>query len=218
MYRTGDIGRWLEDGRIEFLGRKDNQIKIRGIRIEPAEIEACLNKFPEIKDVLVVKKEYKDFSYLLAYYVANEQISPDDLKFFLSSLLPDYMVPLQYVFVPEMSMTITGKIDRNSLPEPEFDSMEYVAPETATEEKLVEIWSALLGIEKEEISVTTSFFHIGGHSLNAMAFSSEVYQFFNIKIPLKELFIRPTIRFTADYIDKQMLIDEHPDNQMMVSL
>ncbi|AOM80159.1 non-ribosomal peptide synthetase [Pedobacter steynii] len=218
MYRTGDIGRWLEDGRIEFLGRKDNQIKIRGIRIEPAEIEACLNKFPEIKDVLVVKKEYKDFSYLLAYYVANEQISPDDLKFFLSTLLPDYMVPLQYVFIPEMSMTITGKIDRNSLPEPEFDSMEYVAPETPTEEKLVEIWSALLGIEKDEISVTTSFFHIGGHSLNAMAFSSEVYQFYNIKMPLKELFIRPTIRFTADYIDKQMLIDEHPDNQMVVSL
>ncbi|QEM12506.1 amino acid adenylation domain-containing protein [Mucilaginibacter rubeus] len=204
MYKTGDVGKWREDGSIEFLGRKDKQIKIRGIRIEPGEIETSLALHKDITDVIVTAKQYKQDNYLIAYYVAGAEIPAEDLKAHLTTSLPDYMIPSFFIHLNAVQRNASGKIDTHALPDPEFATLHvYKGPETLTEAVLVKIWAGLLGINEGEIGVETSFFHIGGHSLNAMSFVTEAFEALDVKVPLKDFFIKPTIRATAAYIDIQ---------------
>ncbi|NOQ28204.1 MAG: amino acid adenylation domain-containing protein, partial [Bacteroidales bacterium] len=159
LYRTGDIARWLTDGNIEFLGRIDHQVKIRGFRIELGEIESVLLKHENIKESVVLVREENNEKYLCAYIVSKEEQNHEDLRAYLSSQLPDYMLPSYFVELESLPLTTNGKVNRKALPAPEIKAGDdYVAPSTEIEEKLLEIWSEVLNIEKEEISTKANFF------------------------------------------------------------
>ena len=202
LYRTGDLARWLSDGNIEYLGRIDHQVKIRGFRIELGEIESILNKLDGIKDVIVIDRENKnEDKYLCAYVVSREGFNQKEIRNYLTQQLPDYMIPSYFVELEKIPLTANGKIDRNSLPEPEVKaSDDYAAPSDKTEEKLVEIWSEVLNIVKEEISTTANFFSIGGHSLNATLLTARISHEFNVEFSLAEVFKSSTIMAQSEFI------------------
>ncbi|NIM16717.1 MAG: amino acid adenylation domain-containing protein [Candidatus Aminicenantes bacterium] len=202
LYRTGDIGRWLLDGNIEFLGRKDHQVKVRGFRIELKEIENQLVNHDKIKEAVVTTPEDKEGNkFLCAYVVSDEPFEPVPLKEFLSAALPDYMIPTHFMQISSVPLTPNGKLNRKALPIPEITSGEnYIAPTNELEEKLVEIWAKVLGIEKDIIGINDSFFALGGHSLRATIVLSKIQKELNAVVPLKEMFGKPSIRELAEYI------------------
>jgi tyrocidine synthetase-3 len=204
MYRTGDSGRFLEDMNIEFLGRKDQQVKIRGFRVELAEIEIQLVNHDKIEEALVTAKEDKNGDkYLCAYVVSDDEIPGPELREYLSGYLPDYMIPSYFVHIDKIPVTPNGKVDRRVLPEPEFKSeREYIAPGDNVEKKFVEIWSDILGIEKEIIGIDRHFFELGGHSLNATILISRIHKEFNVKMSLVDMFRNPTIRGLSELIEQ----------------
>ncbi|MCK4761145.1 MAG: amino acid adenylation domain-containing protein [Candidatus Aminicenantes bacterium] len=214
IYWSGDLGRLLMDGGIEFLGRGDAQVKIRGFRVELGEIETWLMKHESVREAVVVMKErpgdkgVPGDKYLCAYVVsaggdAASSVFPHaaELQAFLSRLLPDYMVPAYFVQIDKMPLTPTNKIDRRALPEPILEAGEgFAAPVGEVEEKLVETWSEVLGLEKDKISVSGNFFELGGHSLKALSMISKTHRQFDVRVPLPEVFRDPTIRALAGYI------------------
>ncbi|MGD2085115.1 MAG: amino acid adenylation domain-containing protein [Candidatus Aminicenantes bacterium] len=212
LYKTGDLARWLHDGNIEFIDRVDNQVKLRGYRIELGEIESRLLKHDKIKEVVVLVRELEAVEEdsggegdknLCAYVVAQGELDPLELKEYLSEELPDYMIPPYFIPVEEIPLTPNGKIDRKKLPSIVMSEGEkYVAPENEIEKKLVEIWSAALGIEKSMIGVYSNFFELGGHSLKAAEVAANIHKELNIKLPLAELFRTPEIKGLAQYIEK----------------
>ncbi|NLD48503.1 MAG: non-ribosomal peptide synthase/polyketide synthase, partial [Clostridiaceae bacterium] len=203
MYRTGDLARWLPDGNLEFLGRIDNQVKIRGNRIELGEIEARLAKIESISQSVVVDFEDKTGSkYLCAYIVSDSGLSQQDIKIRLAKELPEYMIPEVFVKVDEIPLTPNGKADRKALPAPEgiiAENNEYTPPETLTEERLVRLWEEVLG--REGIGTSSNFFEIGGHSLRATVLASKIHREFEVELPLKAIFSSPTIKGLAIEID-----------------
>ncbi|MBB4808303.1 amino acid adenylation domain-containing protein [Chryseobacterium defluvii] len=217
MYDTGDLARWLPDGNIEFLGRKDFQVKIRGYRIELGEIESCIAQFSTaIKQVVAEAKEVNGEKVLVAYYTssleATEAVGSDAaqipnidktvLREYLQSKLPDYMVPGYFVELEAIPLTPNGKIDRKSLPGVSGEDLirrEYVAPRNETEQKLSEIWQEVLGLER--VGVTDNFFELGGHSLMVAQVLNKIYQNLGIQVSLKDFFASPTIKkITQNYI------------------
>ncbi|MCP4150357.1 MAG: amino acid adenylation domain-containing protein, partial [bacterium] len=206
IYRTGDFTRWHADGKIEFLGRIDHQVKIRGYRIELGEIETRLQEYKKIKEaVAVAGTDTGGSKYLCAYIVpdgaAVGEAGIPDLKNYLAGFLPDYMVPAYFVEMEKIPLTPNGKVDLKALPVPKKISIsEKTAPATLTEEKLVEIWSEILGIEKPLIGTNVNFFEIGGHSLKATVLVSKIHKAFNVKLPLAEIFNTSTIKRLAQYI------------------
>ena len=202
MYRTGDMGRWLSDGTIEFFGRKDNQVKVHGHRIELGEIESCLSRHELIREVVVLVLDRDGGKDLVCYYVSDQELLVSDLRSYLLESLPDYMVPGYYIQMDVFPLTINGKVDRNSLPSPEISlGDDYVGASTAIEEELVTIWSDVLGIEEEVISVTRSFFELGGDSLKALVLLNKVHKKLNVKISLKDIFNFQTVRDFSNCID-----------------
>ena len=193
MYKTGDLGRWLPDGNIEFLGRIDTQVKIRGFRIECGEIESTLLKHPEIKKSAVLALGTENNKYLVGYYVSEKELNNDELRAHLSSSLPDYMIPSFFIRLDSIPLTPNGKVDRKALPKPDktIGSSEYVPPTNETEEKLVKIWSEILKIEK--VGINDNFFELGGHSLLATQVISRIRETFKTEIPVRALFESPTI-------------------------
>jgi thioesterase domain-containing protein/acyl carrier protein len=210
IYRTGDLARWLPDGNIDFLGRIDHQVKIRGFRIESGEIENRLLEHVEIKEAVVIAiGEEKGDKFLCAYIVLNRSGAfkegssmAAELKDYLSRSLPDYMLPTYFVEIDKIPLTPNSKIDRKALPLPVVKGEEeYTAPGNETEEKLAEIWSQVLGITTDTISINDNFFALGGHSLKATIVVSKISNVFNVMIPLVELFKTPTIKSLAEYIN-----------------
>jgi amino acid adenylation domain-containing protein len=214
MYKTGDLARWTYDGSIVFLGRIDHQVKIRGYRIELGEIENQLLNHPEIKEAVVVPKE-RDTSdtHLCAYFVPASSYSPTPthpldfsvvhhLREYLAEKLPNYMVPSYLIPLKAIPRTTIGKVNRRALPEPEIfvNGEAYEAPRNDIEKKLVEIWSEILGIEKDIIGIDNNFFELGGHSLKATILVSKIHKMFNIKLPLVKAFGSPTIRELSEHI------------------
>ncbi len=201
------MARWLPEGNIEFLGRKDHQIKIRGFRIELGEIENLLLNHEAVKEVVVDVVSTGDQS-LCAYIVVDREFettgtaNAGEFREYLSRMLPDYMIPSYFVFLEKLPLTSSGKVDRKSLPEPDIgpEEEEYVAPRTLVEAKLAEIWSDILKIDKSKIGIDTSFFNIGGQSLKATVLISEIHKQLNVKIPLVEVFKTPTIRELSRFI------------------
>lgn len=196
LYKTGDLGRYLEDGNIEFLGRIDNQVKIRGYRIELGEIENSILTYPGIDKVCVIDI---DDSYgnkeVCAYIVTRDERITYDLRKYLLNKLPTYMVPSYFVIVDEIPITSNGKVNKAALPKPNndhVDTIEYVAPRTDTEKRLVTVWREVLGVE--QIGIDNNFFEIGGHSLKATVLMSKIQKEFNILIDMKDVFDYPTIR------------------------
>jgi amino acid adenylation domain-containing protein len=205
IYKTGDLGRWLPDGTIEYLGRMDHQVKIRGFRIELGEIEAALRQHPAIQDtVVVVREDQPGDKRLVAYGVANADtnIIASDLRDFLHTTLPDYMVPSAFVLLSRLPLTPSGKIDRNALPAPDMKPLvkaESNAVTSPVEEILIGIWSKVLGCD--QVGVHDNFFELGGHSLLATLIISQVRQVFQRELPLRRLFELPTIAQFATTIE-----------------
>lgn len=204
LYKTGDIARYLPDGNIEFLGRIDNQVKIRGFRIELGEIEAVLSQHSQVKEAVVIAREDQPGNQrLVAYFVSNsESAIIDELRSFLKSKLPEYMVPLAFVRLDTLPLTPNGKVDRRALPAPEIEdtlSAKFVPPRTSTEEQLASIWASVLGLEK--VGIHHNFFELGGHSLLGTQVISRICQAFEVELPLRALFEAPTVAQLSDRIE-----------------
>ncbi|MCP4148758.1 MAG: amino acid adenylation domain-containing protein, partial [bacterium] len=201
LYRSGDIGRWHEDGNIELRGRKDFQVKIRGFRVETGEIESKILAMEKVRECVVVVKEDNNQKYLAGYVVA-ENMTIAEIKTKLASDLPQYMIPTM-IMMDTLPLMPNGKVDRMKLPEPQLDlAQEYTAPANETENKLAEIWADVLGMKKNDISTEANFFEIGGHSLKATQVVSLIHKKMNKKMALTEMFKTPTIRETADLLRK----------------
>ncbi|MCB2262546.1 MAG: amino acid adenylation domain-containing protein [Candidatus Thiosymbion ectosymbiont of Robbea hypermnestra] len=197
LYKTGDLARWLPDGNLEYLGRLDHQVKLRGFRIEPGEIETRLARHPSIRQsAVIVWEPHPDDKRLVAYYASNVEPAPtpDELRHFMEEKLPDYMVPARFVLLEGMPLTPNGKIDRRRLPTPApFQrgvEQEFIAPRTPIEKTLVDIWSDVLG--RESIGIFDNFFELGGHSLLATRLFSLLREHLGMDLPLRVLFEHPT--------------------------
>jgi amino acid adenylation domain-containing protein/non-ribosomal peptide synthase protein (TIGR01720 family) len=196
IYRTGDLARWLVDRNIEFIGRIDNQVKIRGFRIELGEIENQLLSHEEVKNAVVLANEdsYGD-KYLSAFIVPNAQNTSlvSRLKDYLGMRLPGYMIPLYIVEIDEISLTPNGKVDRKALPQPKAAALgvDYEPPRDDVEEKLVEIWQEVLGIER--LGINDNFFERGGDSIKSIQIASRL-QKYNLKVEVRDLFLNPTVK------------------------
>ncbi|NOQ28295.1 MAG: amino acid adenylation domain-containing protein [Bacteroidales bacterium] len=203
LYRTGDLARWLPDGNIEFLGRIDHQVKIRGFRIELGEIESALLKHENIKESVVLVREENGDKYLCAYIVSKEELNHEELRVYLLEQIPDYMLPSYFVEMESLPLTANGKVNRKALPAPEVKAGDdYMAPSTEMEEKLLEIWSEVLNINKEDISINDSFFSMGGHSLKATILTGKIYKEIGVEFPLREVFSHSTVKSQASRIEK----------------
>jgi amino acid adenylation domain-containing protein len=200
LYRSGDIGRWLPDGNIELRGRKDTLIKVRGFRIEPGEIESKILSIDRVKDcVVVVREDDKKEKYLLAYVVVD-QIEVQEIKDMIGNYLPAYMIP-GFMVLEHLPLMPGGKVDREQLPEPAAAVSDTPAGDDV-EDALAGIWSGLLGIEKETLSVEDNFFELGGHSLKAATMIAGIHRRFNVEIKLADIFTKPTIKAVARYIKR----------------
>jgi len=210
MYRTGDRARYLEDSNIEFLGRGDDQVKIRGFRIELGEIEAVLAHHASIKQAVVIAREDEQGDKrLLAYVVKTREssgagdVNGEDLRTYLKQQLPDYMVPQSVVVLAKIPLNANGKIDRQALPEPEEAQQKtYVAPRTATERTIAEIWAEVLRREKDKVGIDDNFFDLGGHSLMATQVVSRLRERFAAEVPVRAMFDLPTISRLARIVDE----------------
>ena len=204
VYKTGDLGRELEDGCIEFIDRIDRQVKIRGMRIELGEPESALFEHRDIQDAVVLpKKDGAGETFLCAYIVSGRSLNVSELREYLLKKLPGYMVPAFFLFLDKMPLTSNGKLDRDALPQPEVKiNARYIAPRNAVEEKLADIWANLLGIEKEKIGIDDGFFQLGGHSLRANIMAARVHKELNVELPLADIFKTPTIRALSKRIEK----------------
>ncbi|MCP5054290.1 MAG: AMP-binding protein, partial [bacterium] len=203
LYKTGDMARWFSDGKMEFLGRKDHQVKVRGFRIELGEVESQLLNHQEIESVIVVvRKDYQGDNFLCAYFVSPMAMGKDELMDHLAHELPEYMIPQHFIQLEKIPLTPNGKVDRKSLPVPDMmpGSSEYTSPQDKIEEKLVSIWSEVLHITAKSVSIDDNFFELGGHSLNATLVISRIKKELDVKIPLAEVFIATSVRKLADSV------------------
>jgi amino acid adenylation domain-containing protein len=206
-YRTGDMVRWRPDGTLEFLGRLDEQVKIRGFRVEPAEVAAVLRRHPALREVAVVAREFASGDKRLAAYVvpiAEPAPTPSQLRSFLKSSLPDFMVPSVFMALEALPLTPAGKVDYQALPIPEQRGAAedgYVAPRTPTEQALAGIWANLL--EVEQVGIHDDFFEVGGHSLLVVQAVSRLASDLGIRVPVQAFFAAPTVAELAAYIDTE---------------
>lgn len=208
LYKTGDLARYLPDGNLEFLGRVDHQVKVRGFRIEPGEIEAVLNEHPAIHSSAVVAREDSPGDKrLVAYVIGHGAQRPDaqQLRNFLRRKLPEHMIPCAVVSLEEWPLSANGKLDRSALPVPDAqrsaDAQAFVAPRDAIERRLTEIWSEVLGLDR--VGVHDNFFDLGGHSLLATQVISRLRDAFQLEVPLQSIFESPTVAELAGIIDHQ---------------
>ncbi len=221
LYKTGDLVRYLPDGNLEFLGRLDRQVKVRGLRIELGEIEAVLSQHPAVKETVTIDREDKNTQDLVAYCVPKQGVSLDiaDLRGFLKQHLPEYMIPSAYVLLEAMPLLPNGKIDRRSLPIPDQRSsagsvvsgwstadfsttnaqQNYIAPRNEREAKIAEIWQQLLGCDR--IGVEDNFFELGGHSLHAVQLVSRVREAFGVNLQAGSVLQAPTIASQSQLVE-----------------
>ncbi|HVR99356.1 MAG TPA: amino acid adenylation domain-containing protein, partial [Thermoanaerobaculia bacterium] len=207
-YRTGDLARRLPDGSVEFLGRLDQQVKVRGLRIELGEVEAALAAHPRVGEAVAAAWEEGGEKRLAAYVVPVEGAAPvaEELRRFLLERLPEVMVPAVFVPLSALPLTPHGKLDRRALPDPGLartGPAEYVPPRGAVEETLAGLWNEVLGVEVEKIGAFDSFFALGGHSLLANQLRSRVKRAFDVDLPLADLFARPTLAEVAAAIGER---------------
>jgi amino acid adenylation domain-containing protein len=206
LYRTGDRARYLPDGNIEFLGRIDNQVKLRGFRIELGAIESVLRQHPAIRDAIVLVREDRPEDKRLVAHLLSQSQPPtvSELRSFLQSKLPDYMLPAAFVFLDTLPLMSTGKIDRQALPaplptRPELDPC-FVAPRTPVEKVIAEIWRDVLGLES--VGIHDNFFALGGHSLLATQVIARINNQLHVTTSIRFMFRFQTIAALATYIDK----------------
>jgi amino acid adenylation domain-containing protein len=205
IYKTGDLGRCLADGTIEYLGRADAQIKLHGYRVELGEIEATLTQLPEIRDAVVaLREDTPNVKRLVAYVTPAGEQRPivQAVKAQLRQMLPDYMVPAALVILEQLPLTPSGKVDRRNLPQPTLPAMgsEFIAPRTEAEKVLAVIWSDLLGLE--QVGIEDNFFDLGGSSLLATQVLTSVQQQFGVDLSVVRLYEYPTVSGLAAYLQE----------------
>ncbi|HLL46628.1 MAG TPA: amino acid adenylation domain-containing protein, partial [Longimicrobiaceae bacterium] len=200
MYRTGDRLRWKSDGRLEFVGRVDEQVKVRGFRIEPGEIEAALSAHAEVREARVIVREDEPGEQRLVAYVVGEA-DADALREHLRHSLPEYMVPTAFVALDRLPLTPNGKLDVKALPAPEYGPGDerYTRPRTPTEEVLAGIWAGVLRLET--VGRDDDFFELGGHSLLATRVVSRARDVFGIELPVRAVFEGPTVARLAERVE-----------------
>jgi amino acid adenylation domain-containing protein len=209
IYLTGDLGRWLPDGNVEFLGRKDNQVKVNGYRIELGEIEQVMLRQPAVKEAAaLVKEDRAGNKNLVVYYVSASAEGPlrEHLREALTKELPGYMVPGYFVPVEQIPMTVSGKVDRKKLPEPEGLALPGgqdlpVAPRNELEQQLTKIWEEVLN--RAGIGVTDDFFSLGGSSLKAMIIIKRILDELGHTLPIKAMFASKSVELVAQYLQNQ---------------
>ena len=206
IYRTGDLGRYLPDGNIEFLGREDFQVKINGYRVELIEIEEALKKHKDVKDAIVTVQdaEVQKTKRVLGYVITGQacELDIDDIKVFLSACLPDYMIPQVFIFLDSFPLTQSGKVDRKKLSALEIDCEDentFIPPETPTQKILSDIWCRILDVE--QLSLRDEFFMLGGNSLLATQVIFEIHMKLTQKISLPQFFKHTTIEKLSKIID-----------------
>jgi amino acid adenylation domain-containing protein len=214
LYKTGDVGRFLPDGRIEFQGRVDNQVKVRGYRIELGEIETVLNHHASVQECIVIAREDLPGDKRLVAYavpVSGQRIDVSDLRTWVKERLPEYMVPVAFVEMPRLPLSPNGKVDRRGLPAPTYARAEltgdYLPARTATQEILASIWTEVLKLE--QIGIEDNFFDLGGHSLLATQVVARIRHTFQVELPLRALFEAPTVAGIA--IRVEALAGAKPD-------
>jgi amino acid adenylation domain-containing protein len=203
VYRTGDLGRYLPGGGVELAGRADFQVKLRGFRIEPGEVEAALSRHPEVREcVVIVREDRPGDRRLVGYLTSDSAPAQRDLRAFLAARLPDYMVPSAFVVLPALPLTRTGKVDRRALPAPaeERPGMAALTERSPVEELLAGIWSDLLGVAA--VASRESFFDLGGHSLLATRMISRVRSVLGVEIPMRAVFEEPTLAGFAAAVER----------------
>jgi amino acid adenylation domain-containing protein/non-ribosomal peptide synthase protein (TIGR01720 family) len=191
LYRTGDRARWTDEGVIEYLGRLDQQVKLRGFRVEPQEIEARLLAQGGVAQTVVLVRDTSAGEQLIGYYTASNAHETEDgqsarLKAALSAELPEYMIPAQLIRLDEMPLSPSGKLDRRALPQPQWQVREHVEPVTELEQQLAGIWCEVLGLA--HVGLHDDFFALGGHSLLATQIISRTRQACDVELPLRTLF------------------------------
>lgn len=227
IYRTGDLGSWQPDGNIRFAGRKDDQLKIQGYRIEPGEIEAALLEHEEIDAAVVMPNVLADGTSQLVAYIKSTrdvQLHATDIRTYLEGILPVYMLPAHFIQLPEFPLNNSGKIDRKKLPDPAGLEMQveeaYVPPGNMLEEKLAVIWQSILG--REKIGVKDNFFNAGGNSLNAIRVLSRIRNEFEIDIRIEDVFNHLTIASLAEEVARRVWLkgnmDADRDNNTIVTI
>ena len=204
VYRTGDLGRYLPDGEVEFAGRGDVQVKIRGFRIEPGEIEAFLGRHPAVRECVVVARERPGGKgegaekRLIAYVVLDGVASSSELRAFLKSRLPEYMVPAVFAILEKLPVNPNGKVDRKALPEPVEEARGGAAPQTEIERTLAAILREVLGVEK--VGRDDNFFELGGNSLQMVKVHARVQEVFGADLQVVQLFTNPTVGALAAFL------------------
>ncbi len=213
LYKTGDLARWLDDGDIEYLGRTDNQVKIRGHRIELGEVESALLQHPAVRECVVLAREGSpDDKRLVAYLVAEPDkagVTPGELRHYLDATLPGYMIPSAFAFLEALPLTPNNKVDRAALPaleqiRPELDES-FTGPSTPTETAVAAIWREVLRVER--VGATDNFFELGGHSLLMTQVISRLREAFQIELSIRRFFASPTVAGLARVIE-ELLVDE----------
>lgn len=197
LYKTGDLARYLPDGNIEYIGRDDSQVKVRGYRVELSEIESHLTQYSGIKQAVVLLQDTN----LIAYYVADNLIDENSILTYLASFLPNYMLPTWFIYLEKLPFNTNGKLDRDSLPQPTFKNFdEYVAPRTTIEQTLCEIYGEIFNLPANVISIKANFFRLGGNSILAMQLVYRLTRIFNISLSIAEIFHANTINQLAQII------------------
>jgi hypothetical protein len=205
LYKTGDLSRWLPDGVIEYLGRNDFQVKVRGLRIELGEIEAALSEHVTVGQAVVVSREETPGDVrLVAYLVPRADASPSvaDLRVFLKDRLPEYMIPSAFVILPSLPLNPSGKVDRKALPAPDRMrsslATQYEAPRTEVETMIADLWKDVLRLEK--VGVHDNFFDLGGHSLLLVQVQARLERHLKRKLAVVDLFQYPSIESLSRHL------------------
>ncbi|MCC7502590.1 MAG: amino acid adenylation domain-containing protein, partial [Flavobacteriales bacterium] len=203
LYKTGDRAAELSNGEIDYKGRIDGQVKVRGYRIELGEVEVAMEKHPAVEQAVAnVREDRPGLKRLIGYYVAKSELSTNDLRKHLASLLPDYMQPSAFVAVKELPRTPSGKIDRKALPAPDVKrpdlDVAYAAPSTGAQKTLANVWADLLGIDR--VGIDDNFFDLGGNSLLSIQAVGPL-EGHGLKLPIVKLYQHPTVRACAAYLE-----------------
>ncbi|GAA0297702.1 hypothetical protein GCM10010302_40420 [Streptomyces polychromogenes] len=215
MYRTGDLARWNAEDQLEYTGRGDAQVKVRGFRVEPGEVEAALTAHPDVDQAAVIAREAPGSGKrLVAYAVPAGAVEAEELRRFTAERLPEFMVPSAVVLLDRLPLMPNGKLDRAALPEPEFTGAPYRAPRSAREEALTALFAEVLGLER--VGIDDGFFELGGHSLLATRLISRARAEMGVEIPIRKIFDLPTVAALAPWLEESAVPRRPSLRQMFV--